>query len=52
MSNEAAIYRTGEICEQAGNYISESGKKMRLEEGQKVPKCPVNGNETIWSCID
>ena len=46
------IFRTGEICEQTGNYVSESGQKSRLQEGEKFPRCPVNGNETTWSNAD
>lgn len=52
MSRTNTSYRTGETVERAGNYISESGQKNQLQEGEKFPTCPVNGNETTWSYVE
>ncbi|WP_161601392.1 hypothetical protein [Paenibacillus luteus] len=52
MNSTNTSYRTGEIVEHAGNYISESGKKDQLKKGEKFPACPLSGNETTWNLTD
>lgn len=47
--NEKKIYRTGDICEETGNFISESGQERRLQKGERFPVCPSSGNETVWN---
>ena len=48
----SVIYQTGEICEQTGNYISESGQENRMQAGEKFPNCPVTGDKTTWSSVE
>jgi hypothetical protein len=52
MSSTNTSYRTREIVKHDGNYISESGKKDKLQKGEKFPACPVSRNETTWSNAD
>ncbi|WP_171056413.1 hypothetical protein [Paenibacillus sinopodophylli] len=48
-SSTDTSYRTGEIVKHAGYYLSESGKKNKLQEGERFPACPISGHETTWS---
>jgi len=47
--SDKKIYRTGEICEETGSFISKSGHERRVQKGEKFPECPVSGEETFWN---
>lgn len=49
---EIAQYRTGDRVKSAGEYQSESGRKMQYREGDTFEACPATGKGTSWRrCI-
>jgi hypothetical protein len=41
-------YRTGQGVPINDEYICQSGQRLKLQENDDFPVCPISGEETTW----
>ncbi|UOR11889.1 hypothetical protein [Halobacillus amylolyticus] len=52
MDDDYREYRTGQGVPEKGEYLCQSGERVRFNENEEFPVCPVSGEETTWKHED
>ncbi|UOQ92101.1 hypothetical protein MUO14_16585 [Halobacillus shinanisalinarum] len=45
-------YRTGQGVPKTGEYLCQSGERVKFNDNEDFPVCPVSGEETTWKHDD
>jgi hypothetical protein len=48
MPENVREYRTGQGVPKSGEYLCQSGERVKLKADQEFPVCPISGEDTTW----